>query len=85
MNRLYLWDDASNLLVKKVIYKIHIPRMSVWNLKIRHNIRQRISSDRKNEVIMNRLPHRAPRSGSNGTITFMSLVDSIMDEIFFNL
>jgi hypothetical protein len=59
--------------------------MSVWNPKIRHNIRQRISSDRKNEVIMNRLPHKAPKYGPNVTITCMNLVDSIVNEIFFNL
>jgi hypothetical protein len=40
--------------------------------------------DMKQQVIMNRIPKTAPGCGPDGTITSMYLVDSVLDEIFFN-
>ena len=84
-NRFDGGNGLDSLVSKSVGEKLHIPGMSVRNLEIRNCRRQGISSDRQEEMVVNGVPYRTPRSRLDGGVTCMNLVDRVGGEIILDL
>ena len=55
-------DSLNCLIVKSVSQKLHIPRLGVKSPQVGDCGRKRCSSDRQQQMVMDGVPDRAPRS-----------------------
>jgi hypothetical protein len=88
---LVCWDqsDAGDCLhclsTKNLHKKLLVPLLRVLVPEVSNPLRQRLQSNRKVEVIMDRLPERKPRSRPNAGVTPLNLDNAVLMKSIFNL